>query len=138
MRGEARTGRVSIHEARIRLEVRKARERRGAARQRLERGGQWRPDLAGQRIARTVAIPAAIADPADGPAVRHGHRHRLAARRYEVTERRLSRDGVDDRHELRGAGEAAQQRDAITQTEGISRRELQLERAHGPTLISRS
>ncbi len=89
---EPRAGLVAVDQAGIGPEAREARRLGRLAREPRERGGHRGPGLLRQRIDRVVAVAAAVADPAQWTAVRHRHRHGVAAGRHQVPERRHALD----------------------------------------------
>src|SRR5262245_54850676 len=79
MQAQLRARRVAVDETRIRQEIPKARGRGGPGCEAQEYRSHRRPRIAADRVLPRVTIAAQIRDPAGGPAIRHRHRHRVAA-----------------------------------------------------------
>src|ERR1700733_7030413 len=85
MQREAGTRYIAIDQAGIGREVIESGGTRRTFSERRKYRGHGRPRLSAQWIVGAVAVTASIADPSDGPAIAHGHRHTQAAGSFQMS-----------------------------------------------------
>src|SRR3954462_7541986 len=107
---------IAIDEARVRQEGFKAGAVGRLFRKLAKRSRHGRPGLSRFRIAAIVTIARAIGHPANAAAVRHGHRHLMAARSEHLPKRRLFEYRPDRRDQItfKWHGEAVQKHGAVS------------------------
>src|SRR6185312_3969557 len=86
---------IAVDEAGFRPEVRETGLRRRLASEFAKDRRHVGPGSFRIRIDRVVAITGTIGDPAKTPAISHGDRHGVTARRYQVAKRRLLDDAAN-------------------------------------------